>query len=429
MLLLEPYREFLSGLPAGTVTGSIMQQLEDVFLCDTAASAYSSSSSSSSNKKAAKGSASQILCVSVMSQRLLVPSPQGTSMSGKTSGGLMDVESTDLADQEEEKEGDRIKDHLRLLTMLLPNGRKVSVLYASHSSSFITCDVFLVDKRHYEQSLKQPWLVKGGQVRKAFASNPDEMQEEGGGGSPAVWCEGMIYHVASSAASPYLSVSVVWLSQGPGTNEWLYEEIQTDNKVSPWELEASTHVRSLAIALLRSNKLPRSMTVGALSPETVLDYVKGLDFASIFAVQLSKNAEFCEMFEDEADQLDLRVLTKLCAQGRYSDADTHSNNSSSSSSAAASGASGKKGTPRESSLGIMTLFRDLDRMVANGKAFNECNRGLLVWRMCDMVEKTLLDLKRQLADAHPALSCLQEAVEEEVAMNLDRELTLAAQEV
>ena len=72
------------------------------------------------------------------------------------------------------------------------------------------------------------------------------------------------------------------------------------------------------------------------------------------------------MFPDRHDQLDFNVLDVRCSDGRY------------------------KGS------NIATLFSDLELMIANGKQFNEENKDFQPWRLCDMMEKKVADLKVRL---------------------------------
>ena len=72
------------------------------------------------------------------------------------------------------------------------------------------------------------------------------------------------------------------------------------------------------------------------------------------------------MFPDRHDQLDFHVLDVRCSSGRY------------------------KGS------NISTLFSDLELMIANGKQFNEQNKDFQPWRLCDIMEKKVADLKERL---------------------------------
>ena len=81
------------------------------------------------------------------------------------------------------------------------------------------------------------------------------------------------------------------------------------------------------------------------------------------------------MFPDKNNQLDFPSITLLCQQGRYDN-------------------------PKGSSVGFLALFRDLEHMVANGKQFNDTNRLFQPWRFVDMMEKTLISLKKSLSVKH-----------------------------
>ena len=90
------------------------------------------------------------------------------------------------------------------------------------------------------------------------------------------------------------------------------------------------------------------------------------DFASVFKYKMTTYDEFCEKFPDSDDQLDFHVLDVRCSNGRY------------------------KGN------NITTLFSDLELMIANGKQFNDENKDFQPWRLCDMMEKKVADLKIRL---------------------------------
>ena len=124
-----------------------------------------------------------------------------------------------------------------------------------------------------------------------------------------------------------------------------------------------------------------------------------LDFTSVFRYNLNKQAtaEFALAIPEKRGRVDLRTINKWAQQGRY-DGDA----SSSSSSSSAGG--------NECNVGLSTLFQDLERMVHAGLKFNECNRDFLPWRQAEMTQQALTDLKRDLARAHPHLTCLRDAV-------------------
>jgi len=88
----------------------------------------------------------------------------------------------------------------------------------------------------------------------------------------------------------------------------------------------------------------------------------------VFKYKLTTNDEYCEKFPDSDDQLDFHVIDVRCSNGRY------------------------KGS------NITTLFSDLELMIANGKQFNEENKNFQPWRLCDIMEKKVADLKMRLGN-------------------------------
>ena len=74
-------------------------------------------------------------------------------------------------------------------------------------------------------------------------------------------------------------------------------------------------------------------------------------------------------------------------------------------------------------MGIATLFRDLERMVQTGLRFNDCNSSFLPWRQAEMTQQALHDLKLKLSKAHPSLSCLRTAVQEDAKLAYNKEMT------
>jgi len=251
-------------------------------------------------------------------------------------------------------------------------GAMHSVLFVSFSSPLLRSDEFLIDADRFDKSLKQPILRFGAQVRKLFATED---------GSCGYWEEGSVYSVSPTLLTdPYQSMRVVWLSQEKETEDWVFAYTQTDCVVSPWEIEASVYV--LEEHNLKSQTLPSVLRIGALTPGSVLDYFRGLDFTDLFRYNVQSSSEYCEMFPNMEDQLDLHVINRWLNQGRYH---------------------GNRNTP-SASLGIATLFRDLDLMIANAKRFNQCNAAFLPWRQADMAEHALKRLRTELVAAHPDLS-------------------------
>lgn len=90
------------------------------------------------------------------------------------------------------------------------------------------------------------------------------------------------------------------------------------------------------------------------------------------------------MFPKKKDQLDFHVLLTLASTSRYTGDDFK---------------------------GIVALFEDLDKMVANCKQFNSMNANFQIWRCADMMEMAIFDLKRDLAEQHN-IPCLIFAAEQ-----------------
>ena len=99
--------------------------------------------------------------------------------------------------------------------------------------------------------------------------------------------------------------------------------------------------------------------------------------------------EYCAMFPDDDDKLDFHVITARCARGYYNNSQV-------------------KGGSSTRDEGLLKLFADLQRMVANGKQFNEDNRDFQPWRLIDMMEKTILSLKNAIDTTFPPATRVQQ---------------------
>ena len=108
--------------------------------------------------------------------------------------------------------------------------------------------------------------------------------------------------------------------------------------------------------------------------------------------------EYCDMFPDPDQRLCMPALARLCRQGRYSDAE--SSNSP------------------QSYLGLLALFTDLQRMVAQSKAFNASNRAFLPWRLAEMLERAVGHLKSVLAERR-GIACLQSSLREDCEAEME----------
>lgn len=250
--------------------------------------------------------------------------------------------------------------------------------------------------------MKAVWLEIGSPVRRMFA-----VEEGGEGGEDeqeqqAEWLEGTVYHASQDlAVNPYNAISVIWTGQEQGTNDWIYLYNQSSNECSPWDLEASRFKR--LDHKYKPLKLPNCITgAGALSPQSIVDFLEMHDAAPLFSLTMSDlSEEWRHMFPDKKDWLDIGVLKKSCDN--------------------------RRGKSRyEGDLGIMALFRDLELMVANGKRFNASNRDFLVWRQIDMFEKAVILVKREVAATHNIAS-LRESVNDQ--MKMEEELDMESREV
>ena len=132
------------------------------------------------------------------------------------------------------------------------------------------------------------------QVRKMFAATGDGSgggRSGGDGGvdpatsvtscAPAEWHEGSIYHMNEDmATNPYKSIHVIWLQQEKSSKDWFYSYQQSDNLVSPWELQVSAFQPQSASAIKKQSSsrdavhIPKSLLVGKLYSKAVLAYVK-----------------------------------------------------------------------------------------------------------------------------------------------------------
>jgi hypothetical protein len=308
-----------------------------------------------------------------------------------------------------------------------------TVLYAPLSSHALTTDQFLLPTEGLRSSLAQPFLRVGAQVRRCFAAAEGSGDDDSGSGSgsgttsPAEWIEGQVYSVRPELArNPYQSVRVVWLSQDLEDEHlsWVYAYLQTDNLCSPWDLSQSDYV--LPNTAQVQAKLPKSLTVGHLQASAILDHLLTLDCTSIFRYDLGKqaSAEYLTQFPDARDRLDLNIISKWAAKGRYDGDDDASTAAAAACSSSSSSSSG--GRAPVGAVGIATLFRDLERMVNTGLAFNDCNRDFLPWRQAEMTQQTITTLKRDLAKCHPSLTCLQDAVARDVERDAEAEAAESA---
>jgi hypothetical protein len=126
------------------------------------------------------------------------------------------------------------------------------------------------------------------------------------------------------------------------------------------------------------------------------------DAAGQFMADMSQcqDSEYCALFPHAEDRWDLPRITRLCRQGRYSSTDTPGSITK------------RRGGDAPAELGLLALFLDLERMIAQSKAFNACNAAFLPWRMAHMLQSAVGRLKRTLAEER-GIACLQRSLEQE----------------
>ena len=239
----------------------------------------------------------------------------------------------------------------------------------------------MLPQTEYEQRLEQALFV-GMDMRALFSFSEREGE----------WYEGRIYELSPDyQTNPYQAVKVLWLEQDKESKDWVYAYTQTDTLLSTWEVFPSLFVEEED---LLSNKaarrsclaVPSSFYRAPISPLALVKALKRLDSASPFLdFDVRHIPTFCAMFPAEGDQLTLHVIEHYVKEGRYDEGPSSSPSSSSSSSSSS-----------ESSFAFDLLFQDLERMVTNGKAFNDENRCFLVWRLMDAFEVALGKAKQRL---------------------------------
>jgi len=250
-LLLAPYREFLSQLPAGILPVPIVSRAEAI--CSASQTA---------------------ITVKLTACEELV---SGTD--GGQSGGVW------------------------MLTVLDRHGAEFGVLYVAATNPLLSADVFLVERSVYTASVDEPFVVTSAPVRKLFAV--DSTGTTGAG----EWVEGTVYHIREDfRQNPYNSVSVVWLQQEQGTNAWVYEYSQTDNSCSPWDLQLSEYY---LLKNVKDATLPKSLSVGVPTPAALLAYINSLDCTDGFKIPVRENKEFCKMFPSNANRLGKQLYLYL----------------------------------------------------------------------------------------------------------------------
>jgi hypothetical protein len=97
-----------------------------------------------------------------------------------------------------------------------------------------------------------------------------------------------------------------------------------------------------------------------------------LDCSYIFKFDTSKISEYCALFPNESDRLDMVLISDRCSKGYY----------------------------KNNEAGILSLFHDLIAMVNNSKEFNKSNVQFQPWRCADMMEKAIVGLMTTISNFH-----------------------------
>lgn len=119
-----------------------------------------------------------------------------------------------------------------------------------------------------------------------------------------------------------------------------------------------------------------------------------MDFSYVFKYCVSEIPEYCKLFPNSNDHIDLHHLWR------------------------------QYGTecPRNFTSGedVVQLFNDIDKMILNCKTFNNTNRSFQPWRCADMMEMAVSDLKLALLEVYnlPNLAEVVNALKEETQMRL-----------
>ena len=227
VLILEPYREFVSELPLDFISQEELQLVQAICSLTTATAI------------------GKIIGVQPATSR---------------GSGSNQASANDEGGQENHFPDDA------LFVKMNIGGDHFTVLYLPFASPLMRTDVFLIDKTAYDKILKAPWLVPNAQVRRPFA--PDE--EDGLG---AEWLEGSIYHIRPDfKKNPYRSISVVWMKLEESPRRWFYAYTQTDNMCSPWDLSVSKYVLPENIPPIVP--LPSSLQGHNVDAMAVLAYLK-----------------------------------------------------------------------------------------------------------------------------------------------------------
>lgn len=236
------------------------------------------------------------------------------------------------------------------------DGTTITVMSLPAQSVLMTLPSFLVKEDIYDQMMARAW-APGRQVTVRFPA-PTEADP-----LAAEVYEGRIYHVGPSfkkedyKRTAYKSLHVVWYEQEVVTRKWRIDYQQTDNQLSPWEVDdgVSSFVRPENIDLY---VLPPPFLSTA---KEVISYLRQSEAGQQFKVPVSRRCN-PDYYRKVREPLDLSTMSAREKAGEY-----------------------------KHSKGVAKLWSDLKQMVKNAKSYNAAER--FEWRCADMLEREARRLK------------------------------------
>jgi len=243
-------------------------------------------------------------------------------------------------------------------------GVTVTVMSLPAQSVLMNMPSFLVKEDIYDRMMARSW-APGRQVTVRFPA-PTEADPL----ASDVY-EGRIYHVGPSfkkdeyKRTPYKSLHVVWYEQEVVTRKWRIDYQQTDNCLSPWEVDdgVSAFVRPENIDLY---VLPPPFLSTA---REVISYLRQSEAGQQFKVPVSRRYN-PDYYRKVREPLDLGTMFAREKAGEY-----------------------------KHSRGAAKLWSDLKLIVKNAKSYNAPER--FEWRCADMLEREARRLKARFGrDPH-----------------------------
>ncbi len=235
-------------------------------------------------------------------------------------------------------------------------GVTITVMSLPAQSVLMHMPSFLVKEDIYDRMMARAW-APGRQVTVRF---PAPCEEDP---LAADVYEGRIYHVGPSFKkdvykhTPYKSLHVVWYEQEVVTRKWRIDYQQTDNQLSPWEIDdgVSAFVRPENIDLYVI--APPFLS----TPREVISYLRQSEAGQQFKTPVSRRFN-PDYYRKIKEPLDLSTLSAREKAGEYKGA-----------------------------RGVTKLWSDLKLIVKNAKSYNAQER--FEWRCADMLEREARRLK------------------------------------